>query len=297
MYERSVMLKHSKTHIVSRIFDTIHKMSSETSETEPASETACDTEEVSETITAPTYIVSVPNERSVLKFKKEKPFMICTYKVRTDGLYPFLLFLVKKTMDGETTFVRLHSKKQIKYAALAHMQAILPSAALSYAGFYETEQNNIIIIAAEETEMMHKGHDYIWATAFEIMNKKKIMNYTLDPVVLAFFLANPTFLILKDEQNRIYESPMVGYKRHENNCHENEMDIYRETRDPAFGKCYYLDREMPTTTDNIMRIAFFAGKMVLNREKSYDSFLCIKNHCYILQNYNQHIVLSVFKTS
>ena len=37
--------------------------------------------------------------------------------------------------------------------------------------------------------------------------------------------------------------------------------------------------------------------IVLEKEKSYDSFLCIKNHCYILQNYNQHIVLSVFKTS
>ncbi len=220
--------------------------------------------------------------------------MICTYQVRTDGLYPFLLFLVK-TMDGETTFIRLDTKKQIKYAALAHMQAILPSAALSYAGFYETDQINIIILCAEETNTIH--NDYIWATAFEIINKKKIMNYTVDPLVMAFFLANPAFLIVKDEQNRIYESPMVGYTTHQNICAEAEMDIYREIRDPAFGKCYYLDIDIPTTTYNIMRIAFFAGKMVLNREKSYDSLLCGANQSYIIQHYDQHVVLSVFRPS
>ncbi len=225
------------------------------------------------------YSVSVPNERFVLN--KKKPILICTYQVRTDGLYPFIIYLLNK----KATFVRLNADKQIKYAALTYMHTILPR--VSYAGFYETEENNIIILSAEETNTTVS--DYIWATSFELMNKKKVMNEVVDPAVMAFFLANPAFLIVKDERNRIYESPMVGYKSHDT-CAEDEMDIYRETRDPLFGKCYYIDRN-PAASPTIMRIAFFPGKMVLKKEKSYDSVLC--GDKYIIQNYDQHILLSI----
>jgi hypothetical protein len=295
MYERSVMWKHKRTHIVSRIFDTIHKIAEHDDhmikEEEIADETA--------TVCINDYSLSVPNEQLPLKIRKEKPLMICTYQVRTDGLYPFILFLFQKPIAlGHASFVTLAnvSQKKGKYAAIACVQTILPRVILRYAGFQETDANTIIILCAEETKAIH--NDYVWATAFEIINKKKIMDYTVDPAVMAFFLANPAFLIVKDERNRIYEAPMIGYKSHQNTCAETEMDIYRETRDPSFGKCYYLDGEMPTTTDSIMRIAFFAGKMALEKEKEkgkiYDSLLCNSKQCYILQNYNHHVVLSVF---
>jgi hypothetical protein len=202
------------------------------------------------------------------------------------------MFLLNK----KATFIQLDSKKQIKNSALAYIQTILPSASLSYAGFYETEKNNIIILSAEETSMIANDYicdNYIWATSFEIINIKKIINEPVDPAVMAFFQSNPAFLILKDEKNRIYESPMVGYKSHQGLCHATEMDIYRETRDPLFGKCYYVDRDIPTASTIILRIAFFAGKMVLHKEKSYDSVLC-GDH-YIIQNYDQHVILSAVK--
>ena len=291
MYESSIMLKLRKTHIVSSLFDTIDKLSQE--EEQSANETSYETELANEC--EPLSIkVSVPNERLVLK--KEKPLLICTYQVRTDGLYPFLMFLLK-TSNDKVSFIQIDTKKQIKYAAVAYMQAILPFTELSYAGFYETKENNIIILSAEETKKMQQDYigtqDYIWATSFEIVNKKKVMNYLVDPLVIYFFLANPAFLILKDERNCIYESPMVGYTSHKNNCNENEMDIYRETRDPSLGKCYYLDIDIPKRSASIMRIAFFAGKMVLKKEKNYDSFLCCVNQCYLIQNYDQHVLLSI----
>ena len=277
MYETSVMLKHRKTHIVSTLFDTINKMSSEEAgSSEAASETECET--ASETARANKYSVSVPNEIFVLN--KKKPVLICTYQVRTDGLYPFLMFLLNK----KASFIKLDAQKQIKYAAVTYMQSILLKVA--YAGFCETEENNIIILSAEETNAT--GDDYNWATSFEIMNKKKVMNEMIDPVVMAFFLTNPAFLFVKDERNRIYESPMVGYKS--NHTCVDEMDIYRETHNPLFGKCYYIDRDIPTVSSTIMRIAFFAGKMVLKKEKSYDSVLC--GDKYIIQNYDQHVVLN-----
>ena len=314
MYETSVMLKHRKTHIVSTLFDTINKMTT-ASEAASASEaataceaatasevasareaaceaaTACAREAASarETATASArankYSVSVPNERLILN--KKKPVLICTYQVRTDGLYPFLMFLLNK----KASFIKLDAQKQIKYAAITFMHSILPS--VSYAGFCETEENNIIILAAEETNTTVSDYicaDYNWATSFEIMNKKKLMNELVDPLVIAFFRANPSFLILKDERNYIYESPMIGYKSYNHKCTDDEMDIYRETHDPLFGKCYYIDRDVPESSPNVMRIAFFAGKMGLKKEEKYDSFLC--GDKYIIQNYDQHVLLS-----
>ena len=300
MYESSVMLKpkYRKTHIVSSLFDTIHKKSHE----EEKNDSDIELENELKPVNINKYIVSVPNER--LALKNEKPLMICTYQVRTDGLYPFLMFLFK-TSNDKACFIRLETKKQIKNAAIDYMQTILPFTELSYAGFYESAENSIIILSAEESSVIQKDYigsqdyigslDYIWATSFEIVNKKYIINYKVDPIVIAFFFANPAFLILKDEGNCIYESPMVGYTSHENTCAEAEMDIYRETRNPSLGKCYYLDIDIPKTSASIMRIAFFSGKMVIKKEKDYDSFLCSENKCYAIQNYNHHVVLSAFR--
>jgi hypothetical protein len=298
MYERSVMLKpnYRKTHIVSRLFDTIHKIAAPD---EPMIKDAETVDEIASTYVNE-YSLSVPNEQMQLKIRKEKPLMICTYQVRTDGLYPFILFLLQKptAMGKEASFATLTnvSPKKGKYAAIAYMQSILPRAIISYAGFYETAENTILILCAEEPMMVQP--DYVWAIPFEILNKKRIMNYTVDPAVMAFFMANPAFITVRDKANRLYEAPMIGYTSHQHTCPETEMDIYRETRDPAFGKCYYIDIDIPSLADtSIMRIAFFAGKMVLKKEKSYDSLLCSATHCYIIQNYDQHVVLSVFNAT
>jgi len=280
MYECSLMLKNKRKHIVSTLFDTINKMSVDEA-SESASESACESAVEAEITNH--YIVSVPT--LPLKITRGKPILICTYQVRTDGMKPFIMFLLKK----EATFIQVEHHKNIKYAAIAYMQSILPRATIAYEGFYESDENNIIILSAKDTTIIHS--DYIWATSFEVINLKHIMNSPVNPEVIAFFMANPAFLILKDERNRIYESPMVGYKTHENTCDADEMDIYRETIIPSLGKCYYIDIDIPKTSLSVMRIAFFAGKMVLEKEKSYDSLLCgIK---YIIQNYNQHVVLSV----
>ena len=288
MYRSSLMLKHRRTHIVSSLFDTINKITVEACETasacESASESACEAASACETASAceavniNNYIVSVP--KTPFKITRSKPILICTYQVRTDGLFPFIMFLLTKK---EATFIKVEHHKNIKYAAIVYMQSILPRATLAYAGFYETEKNNVIILSAEDTNIIDS--DYTWATPFEILNLKHIMNCLVDSAVISFFLSNTAFLLLKDERNRIYESPMVGYKTHANTCDEAEMDIYRETIIPSLGKCYYVDIDIPKTDASIMRIAFFAGKMVSSKIKSY-----------IIKNYDQHLVLSVFRS-
>ena len=113
-------------------------------------------------------------------------------------------------------------------------------------------------------------------------------------------------MVLKTPENRIYESPILGYyiPRHYTSTIE-EMDIYRETLIPELGKCYYLYVNQPEFTDKInkdkriMKIGFFAGKMMIyngkKRDTHYDSALCrtASKHLFLLQNYNQHVVLEI----
>ena len=291
--------------IVSKLFDTINKLAA--NEIEEEKEEPCEEIAVVEG-RSNEYRVSIPNEDKLLKFTNEKPLMICIYGIRTDGLYPFIVYLLHKAEPAQVTFIAMPvqglkcsgtGSKKIKYAVQAYLRLILPDLAFTYTGFFEARENNIVIYkcAEPDTEMS----DYIWATAYELFNRKQVMDYTLHNSITSFFCLNPDFLILKTPTQRIYESPMIGYYSSMETCAVSEMDIYRETIIPALGKCYYLFQEIPHKhrQTNILRIVFFAGRMDLYADNVsdsvsdsvYDSLFCREYKRYIIQNYNQHVVL------
>lgn len=240
-------------------------------------------------------IAQVPNHLLPIKFTTVKPVVICVYQISTIGLRPFLLFLLKKHEQG-LSFIPCPNHKKIKYSALNYVQSLFPDILLSYAGFYDGLKENTIICLAHNRSQINT--DYLWATSFEIINKKKVMTELLHPNVIDFFLANLNFLILKSIDNYIYESPMIGYYYSQQSFTTSieEMDIYRKTIIPRLGKCYYLDMDINPSNYPILRIVFFAGKMILEGEQDqgYDSLLCPSVNKYIIQNYNQHCIISVF---
>ena len=133
---------HNKNHIVSRVFDTINRITEETEDTE---ETCGEDIEPDLSSIYNNYIVSLPNPKPPTAMFNVKPFLICIYQVRTDGLYPFLLFLLK-IAGNEANFIDMPAMncgfKKIKYAAMAYAKAILPDTKLSYTGFYELPTKN-----------------------------------------------------------------------------------------------------------------------------------------------------------
>jgi hypothetical protein len=297
-----------KNKIVSKLFDTINKLSVSSDDIKEEEDEAIQEGPI-EAIETKEYIVSIPNESKLLKFATEKQLLICIYTVRTEGLYPFILYLLHKATNEEVNFISLKcsaatGSKKIKYAVQAYLRSALPGLAFTYAGFCETPANNIIIYSVEQnaTMVLTLNTDYIWATAYEVFNKKKVREYTLHKSITSFFCLNSDFLRLKTQEKRIYESPLVGYYISNDTCAHSEMDIYRETIIPALGKCYYLFMDMPhphspklAEKANILRIAFFAGRMSLYTDTisatHYDSIFCRDYKRYIIQNYNQHVVL------
>jgi len=303
MSDLLIMLKN-KRNIVSRLFDTINKMTEEdTSEagTSEAGTSEAGTSEAGDIVDdkeaglAENYTVSIPNKNTPLKFTTTKPIVLCVYRVRTDGLYPFILFLLQQKSNN---FFALpyggNRPKKIKYAAIAYLKTVMPNT-FTYAGFYESTEQNILILTTNDQPQVDTSTEYIWATAFEIINKKQVLNDAVHSNVLTFFHANPAFLTLKTREQCLYESPMLGYYQADQaTCTPEELDIYRETILPTLGKCYYLLMTLPADGTKILRIVFFAGKMVLytGKKEIYDSLLCHKKY-YIIQNYNQHVLVSV----
>ena len=298
MSECSVMFKKKNiaSGIASKMFDTINNIVVESDERFASSAAETST---SGAASAADIIVSIPNAQTPFRFTTTKPIEICVYQVRTDGLYPFLLFLLTRPAEtkDEYGFIPMPSfacsPQKIKYAATAYLKTLLPGT-FAYAGFSERSDKNIIIL--HYSSKLQPEQPYLWATPFEIINKRKVWHSAVDKSVIRFFHMHPDFLTLRAADNRVYEAPLIGYYTTDIDAIE-EMDIYREILIPALGKCYYLYAELPERSEkNIMRIVFFAGKMVLVGEKEcYDSLLCTFNKTkrYMLKNYNHHVVLGI----
>ncbi len=253
-----------------------------------------------------TYKVSVPNALMPLKMASSS---ICVYQVNTSGPQPFLLFLLHK-QENELSFPSLTilgggGEKKIKYAAISAMQSLFYEASFAYNGFAYNgfAYNGPVIILSANGIRTDAPTDYVWATPFEIMNKGKVMNIAVQPSVIYFFRNNSSFLSLKRPDNSMYETPMIGYYQTDDQegAHIDELDIYRKTVLPHLGKCYYLEIDLPVKNalHSILRIAFFAGKMILTEElehqhqQTHDSLICQSKRSYILHDYKQHIVLSL----
>ena len=300
MYNPILMSK--KNNIVSRMFDTINTMT-DPAEQHLAEQHLAEQHIAEQHIAVQHMAVQVPNHLLPIKFTTVKPVSICVYQINTTSLAPFLLFLFKKH-EELLGFIPCPEHKKLKYTAMKCIQSLFPENPLTYAGFYEGVKENIIIFSAGDSSSTNdssKTHitntDYLWATVFEIINKQKVLNYSLHPNVNNFFLANTSFLILKSPEKSIYESPMIGYYHDQQpTTVREEMDIYRKTHIPNLGKCYYLDMELQPTRHTALRVAFFAGKMLIYGEnaKYYDSLCFPLNKKYIIQNYNQHCIVSAF---
>jgi hypothetical protein len=253
-------------------------------------------------------IVAVPNATRELGFLTVKQIVICVFQICNDGLYPFLLYLLKKnTTEQEMTFIPFPSfdggkkKRNLKKDCIAYINKIYPvelDLHLSYAGFYETDDNNVVILRATTSDKLY-DKNIEWVSSHEIINTRRFLNYPIHKNVIELFEQNTKFLFLRragaGAGSGSYEVPNIGYYYAND---KNEIDdIYREYLLPSFGKCYYLYLELPPVIEHkrIIRTAFFAGTMAIDKmDTAYDSILCTVNNIkrIVIKNYNQQMSLS-----
>lgn len=269
-----------------------------------------DTYEHKESSTPMSVFAEVPNYLERPIFTHAKPMLICMFQIRMDGLYPYLLFLLhknkRKTMFNFVNFPSFDGgkvSKHLKKEAVNYMTDKFDNGDISYAGFAENETNNILILKYIETTLSVPTDDYCWTSTHELMNLKTIM--TPQPISIAlsvfnFFLKNPAFLLLRNDKEVIYETPVIGYYTIDKGA---LTDIFRETLRNDIGSCYYFFVEPPKKNDGddiiIMRSLLFLGRLgLIEKIKNInvcDSFLLTTDDhvkMYAINRYSQHLPLS-----
>lgn len=250
-------------------------------------------------------IIDVPNYLDIPSFNNSKTLLICLFQIVTEGLTPFLLYLLHSEKGTHLQFITMisfdggkHNKKLTEESVVYMKRQLNTRADISYAGFTETSTNNILFlkyISLPSCDNYSLSSDYYWATTHELVNLKTVMNIPIALTVTDFFIKNPILLQLKNEEDIIYETPVIGYYI----CDNETNDIYRENRIDKYGKCYYFDINMPekqiVNCNNIIRAAIFLNRtgLINNTFHNLDSIVYNKDkHYYLIKSYAQHTALA-----
>jgi antitoxin component of RelBE/YafQ-DinJ toxin-antitoxin module len=263
------------------------------------------------------YKVNVPNHDMNLKINPSKPIELCIYQVYWHNTIPIMLFLLNKKNAATLSFVefinnRATNAEKIKHNIIKYISQFFSVVTITYHGVYETAEKNVIILNYDDQYKYNSTittgeNSYLWSTAYEVINVNKIYNYILDSNVTDFFINNPEFLRISQQNGIVYETPIVCYYKTKKTNSIDEVDIYRESIIPGLPKSYFLYSSgcIPKLLDEditILRIAVFKGKLAFkdielyNTDNSYDTLFCIYknvNRYYVMRNYSQHTILSI----
>ena len=263
------------------------------------------------------YKVTAPNNNINLKINPKKTIEICIYQVYWHNAIPILLFLLNKKNDTTLAFVEFINKGsnntgKLKTNIIKYISSFFPIVNINYAGYYETNEKNVIILKYEDQYNYNSiittdKNNYLWCSVYEVINLNKVYNYSLDINVTEFFKNNPEFLKITQKNDINYETPIICYYKTKKTENIDKVDIYRETIIPSLPKSYYLYSfgcisRIMNSNSSIVRIAVFIGKMAFkdielyNMDNSYDTLFYIHknvNRYFIIRNYNQHTILSI----
>ena len=250
--------------------------------------------------------IDIPNYLELPIFKISKPFLICLFQIVMEGIEPFILYLLHKTDESildMPVFNRNINKHNLslKQEAVEYMNDILmpvqsqENGEVSYAGFMETDVNNILFlkyVSLIETNTIKLPTNYYWATVHELVNLKTVFNIPIETKVTQFLINNRTLLKLKNENEVVYEIPVVGY--YIVNDKLNSFDIYREKKIDKYEKCYYF--HINVENKSVIRCALFLKKTGLINDdfSKCNSIVYNKKNCtsyYLIKDYAQHTIL------
>lgn len=246
-------------------------------------------------------------------------FHICPYQVNNNGLKPFLQFFLRKypenheTYSDKITFLSFEGLKTYDsvlnkcYKALEVIfLSYMKISYYQYKGFIEL--NNEIYLFYDctnskiGTHRLDKMNDLWLVLMDEIINTRKICNYTIDPLVSNLFLQNPDLIYLTDYKNGNYEIPVSVYTGRQ----DSKIDfvsVFGVSRndneyDALVGQYFYFTdyenalniiENNPSKKNGIIRFALFMGhtKVPMN----------LPNDCHDLSEKTQKLLLNDITTT
>jgi hypothetical protein len=154
---------------------------------------------------------------------------ICAYQVNNEAKYPFQRFLLVNDIFSDTLvfpqvkiFKGISNSDMINFAKV-NLATLLQDnfekfdEKLEFNGYFANNDNDLYLFfditkCNVQLNDIEKNMNTVWlALLDEILNHNHLCNMIVDVKVTDFFILNEEFCFLLDENEGIYEIPIVGY--------------------------------------------------------------------------------------
>jgi hypothetical protein len=205
------------------------------------------------------YIHYVDTLNKDIPNKKYKNIRVCVYKVITDEMYPFIMFLLYKYENNILNFIKIedfhNTNQDIITDILSKFRNIfseLPDVSIEYKGYIENNEDNeekdLMVILKYNTSIKQQlqqvtyDSKWWWLLSSEIVNYKKVLNFDIDSFSTKFLLENNKLMFLYDDEGNIYETPEVGYygNYYKKIASVASLGLSRQSIYSSFGPYYYF---------------------------------------------------------
>jgi hypothetical protein len=153
--------------------------------------------------------------------------ILCVYKINNDGKFPFIQFLLSNngfdlmTLPILPLFYEFNKETIFNYSKV-FLSGILEvtnfeefNKRLIFDGYYEFEENIYLFFDTTNYEFninnTNSSTRYLFVLPDEIINHRKVCNIPICNETIQFFIANNSINYLHDNNNDLYEQPLVGF--------------------------------------------------------------------------------------
>lgn len=147
---------------------------------------------------------------------KNQNVNICIYSIQNEHVFPYLEFCLERENNNLSWLSHKCTGNNDFKIIQDNLNNDFDN--LSYKGFYnddENENKNISLwFNIDRNYKLETGKykDKLWwCLACELINQQYTLSFNINENIANFCIANPEFLILKNDDGDIYETPSVGY--------------------------------------------------------------------------------------
>jgi len=205
-----------------------------------------------------TYLIEKNASKMVQLPSHQYQLNVLCYSINEDIMEPFLLFMVEEK-NNFLNFPKLLLPLNEEFNIEDELSNII-SQLYVYHGISRDNFNNYYAVV-RVNNIYNRNY---FALATEIMNNKKILNYSFSKEIINLFIQNPLFyLLINDDTNYAYKSPDVAYK-YINSVEVNYYLNFGNKKEKFFESCdeyYFFNKSIDKSLRHItiIRYAIFTG--------------------------------------
>ena len=264
-----------------------------------------------------------------LRPKHNEQIFMCPYQINTQSLKPFLSYLLYKSNDVSEPYMYFPyfncvTNEPLSEQTINQLDTLIGTEKKTdIKGYLKYDKNIFIFMKISEFENDPRENKYIWCLIDEIINKRKVFNFSIHNSIYQIFTTYPKLLFIFDKDGNPYESPSSVYtgNQYDYSVHNSVFGIRKSVNQfKSLGDFYIFydyetavkhattisqqekenleeeDLERITIKDSdkfkkggVVRYAIFTGKMKVFLRENLDELTLEDNHNWTIK-YNSAFI-------